>query len=175
MELDKVAIDKNKKDLLTCRLSSIESTNPCVIQHLERRKVLGVDENCCTYYIKRKKRCCSNRTSSTFSKVCSMHTPEALEAAKIQDEISRHRHKQKIEMEHNNEVENSIACNTESSKKRTRVSAPKRMINPFSKDVSPHVDMSNINTFYCNDYSKLPMHIDIGCARGNCMSILASK
>ena len=53
-----------------------------------------------------------------------MHTVEALEAARIQDENSRLR-------VHGNAQSPELSAQVVNDKKRIRVSAPKRMINPL--------------------------------------------
>jgi hypothetical protein len=70
-----------------------------------------------------------------------------------------------------------------------RVSAPKRMANPFrfnvffmliivmvhkrSIDLSPSLGVVDVSTWYSN--ISRPLHIDIGCAKGRCIERLAAR
>eukprot|EP01034_Spumella_vulgaris_P022684 gene22684-28832_t len=59
-------------------------------------------------------------------------------------------------------------------KREKRVSAPKRMANPFSTHMTPPIDPSfDWSTVYASP--ALPMHIDVGCAKGRCIARLSQK
>jgi hypothetical protein len=113
-----------------------------------------------------------------------MHTPEALEAARLQDEESRKlfelRQKGAAEPAQDDGAAADIEAGSEATgaaKKRVRVSAPKRMINPFGAEVSPEVSAAQVAELLAR-FGKVDtrsMHIDVGCARGKCIANLARK
>jgi tRNA G46 methylase TrmB len=54
-----------------------------------------------------------------------------------------------------------------------RVSAPKRMANPFSVDLTPDIGDPQWTLIF--DDLRLPIHIDIGCAKGRCVELLSKR
>jgi tRNA G46 methylase TrmB len=58
-------------------------------------------------------------------------------------------------------------------KRNKRVSAPKRMANPFSHGLTPDIGKPPWQEIYLN--SSLPLHIDIGCAKGRCIQRLSDR
>jgi len=62
-----------------------------------------------------------------------------------------------------------------SSSRNKRVSAPKRMANPFSNDLTPVVQEDDINWTKLFSHPHHPLHIDVGCAKGRCIERLAAR
>lgn len=60
-------------------------------------------------------------------------------------------------------------------KRGKRVSAPKRMANPFSIDMTPEISGMSIkwNEIFTN--ASYPLHIDVGCAKGACVYNLSKR
>ena len=85
---------------------------------------------------------CSNRAIDILSGVCSMHTEDALEESRHQDELSRMRNVDTV-AETSSIVSPELSVLAE-EKKRIRVSAPKRMINPFGLVVCGCVLLTNL-------------------------------
>jgi hypothetical protein len=54
-----------------------------------------------------------------------------------------------------------------------RISAPKRMANPFSVDLSPDLGLVDPTQWFT--HPKSPLHIDIGCAKGRCIERLSQR
>ena len=93
----------------------------------------------CKYFIKRKNRHCSHRVAANSDGFCSDHTPTGLAESRIIDLQSRIRHECNIIL---SDITRKICATFEdssashpvvhaSSTKKMRVSAPKRMANPF--------------------------------------------
>jgi len=129
-----------------------------------------------------------------------MHTPDALEAARLQDEESRRLFDQRransaADMTGDSadsgkdgagsekcegSVETPAPSNPDAAtaaRKRIRVSAPKRMINPFGAEVSPEVSTTQLEQLLSRfaAVDSRSMHIDVGCARGKCIAGLARR
>lgn len=156
----------NNSDLIKARLDKIESQNPRVQNHINRRVALGVEESVCTHFIKRKQRQCTHRAAPCSDK-CTQHSDAAMEESRIRDLEARARSKLRTNAG-GQEV-------PESNNKKQRVSAPKRMANPFSSDLTP--DISDITSNWTDIYSNqlLPVHIDVGCAKGRCIQRLSRR
>lgn len=104
------------------------TVNPSIIEHLNRRIELGVEEGNCTHFIRRKQRFCSRRAvAGSISGTCSEHSEEALAESRKQNDLARQRHEQRMKAV---STDGTQALD-EPSAKRKRVSAPKRMANPF--------------------------------------------
>ena len=89
----------------------------------------------CGYFIKRKKRQCTHRVSANSDGFCSEHSLSGLAESRVSDLNARVRHECRCVL---SEVTDTISAgdktgaNTSSPKqKKMRVSAPKRMANPF--------------------------------------------
>jgi hypothetical protein len=142
----------------TDRLHTMSSkvNNPNTVQYLTRRVELGVDEGHCQYFIRRKNRYCSHRcVAGSTTGFCSEHSPASLEESREKDLVSRRRHESReclndvisrIINGHRPEsdqvdptdgeeaAENASVSEENTSKTRSRgkrVSAPKRMANPY--------------------------------------------
>ena len=91
----------------------------------------------CTYFIKRKKRQCTHRVSANSKEFCSEHTFAALTESRDSDLNARIRHEcrgiisemtDKVLLYHGiDDSDTKISP----KQKKMRVSAPKRMANPF--------------------------------------------
>lgn len=151
----------------------------------------------CKYYIRRKQRYCSHRIADgNIEGYCSNHSKEGLNESRLNERNSRIKYECKEAL---NFIINEICCDEIdlNSKKRKRernkrVSAPKRMANPFrlnllliiiyylllnindySVDLSPDLGEIDISSWF-SDISK-PVHIDIGCAKGRCIERLSLR
>jgi hypothetical protein len=91
----------------------------------------------CSYFIKRKKRQCTHRISANSESFCSEHSHSSLEESRITDLNARTRHEcrsiiseitEKISQGDDYDVNNQ---SSPPKQKKMRVSAPKRMANPF--------------------------------------------
>jgi hypothetical protein len=92
----------------------------------------------CTYFIKRKKRQCTHRVSANSDGFCSEHSSTGLAESRISDLNARIRHEcRSVISEVTDMISTSsddlLDANNQSSpkQKKMRVSAPKRMANPF--------------------------------------------
>lgn len=107
------------------------TVNPSIIEHLNRRIELGVEEGNCTHFIRRKQRYCSRRAiAGSVNGTCSEHSEEALAESRKQNDIARQRHEEKVKALAAAGTSNLNSLE-EPAAKRKRVSAPKRMANPF--------------------------------------------
>ena len=143
---------------------------------------------------------CSHRCAP-MSNVCSEHSPEALQTALLRERTKRSEYEARkramiatipeahIQAETKAVLMSMVAklngeehagepfLKPESSKRKRnkRVSAPKRMANPFSLGMSP--DMSEVSINWKDIYRnpRQPLHIDVGCAKGVCIENLSKR
>jgi tRNA (guanine-N7-)-methyltransferase len=152
------------------------TNNPRTLQHIERRAELGVVEGNCTYFIRRKQRFCSHRAAAgSIDGRCSEHTEGALEESRKRDLQARAANAASSAAD-----TSPSRCDTENessskagSSKSLRVSAPKRMANPFSVDLNPDIGKPNWKEIFSD--ACRPMHIDVGCAKGRCVERLSKR
>ena len=139
----------------------------------------------CTYYMSRKKRNCSHRISSQGSKFCSIHDPVNLHRLQ-QESVAGHQLKEEESLAKQNgpsePTEPTSQPHSEpeheqqvgKKRRRPRTSAPKRMVNPFSNFYSQTLNLPTTwNQVFENP--ELPLTIDVGCARGTMLDLLADK
>jgi tRNA (guanine-N7-)-methyltransferase len=159
--------DINSNEVLISRINDkkIKIANPLSLDYLQRRADGGIDEQNCNYYIKRRQRLCSHRSASG-SIYCTEHSKESLIESRELDLL----HRKKIEELQANNNNN----NKHKHIRNKRVSAPKRMANPYSLDLTPNIIKYNWNEIYHNNES-YPIHIDVGCAKGKCLDKLAKR
>jgi hypothetical protein len=109
----------------------------------------------CGYYIKRKKRQCTHRVSANSDGFCSEHSPLGLAESRVSDMNARIRHECRSIMA---EVTDKICAaddlnggnngsGSSPKQKKMRVSAPKRMANPFR--------YNTLDIFYAVQYIQL--------------------
>jgi tRNA (guanine-N7-)-methyltransferase len=69
----------------------------------------------------------------------------------------------------------SMPHTTKKRSRNKRVSAPKRMANPYSQELTP--DLGNMSKLWDTVFSEptLPLHIDVGCAKGGCIERLSRR
>lgn len=136
----------------------------------------------CQYFITRKRRQCSHRVAANSESFCSEHSPEALMESRAADIQARTRHACRELLEElvaevcgeDTDHDDYAELKKKNNKNRKmRVSAPKRMANPFSVDLTPSI--SNITAEDMFSDHELPLHIDIGCARGRCIERLSKR
>ena len=132
----------------------------------------------CRFYQQRKRRYCPRKPLSGQT-VCSLHTEEALRESRIASIRTQCKHALDLMIE---EIVRRLEKNMEgevrgeqerSAKKRKRISAPKRMANPFSAHLSPDIKAPDWSRIF-GDPSR-PLTIDIGCARGLLVEKMASR
>ena len=179
------------------------SKNPQTLVHFSRREEIGVLESSCEHFIKRKNRQCSHR-SAPFSRFCTEHSEENMRKSLERDAIARGNYESRMKelvscipdsviRDETNAVLDKIislledSCPVvlvendvtgEKSKKRVRnkrVSAPKRMANPFSIKLTPDIDSLNLDWGTVFIDPNLPLHIDVGCAKGKCIENLSTR
>jgi len=93
----------------------------------------------CSYFIKRKKRQCAHRVSANSNGFCSEHSPSGLAESRISDMNARIRHECRcVITDVTDKICTDVGVNGDSDilqnspkQKKMRVSAPKRMANPF--------------------------------------------
>eukprot|EP01036_Dinobryon_divergens_P024684 gene24684-33156_t len=143
----------------------------------------------CDYYIKRKKRFCSNRATGFSSKIddsgeniivrrCSMHTEAALQDARAMDIYMRTLNTcRQILNDILAEIESTTGCKdalpTDSA---VEEGIPFAVNSTFlSIDLTPTLQEADLDwrTIFSNP--QLPLHIDVGCARGNCLERLSKR
>ena len=175
--------------------------NPLTIEYLKERQENGVDEANCEYFIKRKGRRCSHRTAP-MSLFCSEHSPSALQKSwevniskrkdyenrmkslihslpdqTIRKECSEHLNYMIDKLEGKDEmlIKSDVCDNSKKRIRNKRVSAPKRMANPFSESLSLLEEIEEMKYKIPEIYSdnSRPIHIDIGCAKGGCIESLS--
>lgn len=138
----------------------------------------------CAYYINRKKRQCSHMVSTLGDSFCALHQTGALEESRVQDQIARERSECRdllmdvvMAVEHRlhaDEADLVLQGRTTSTKRRKkRISAPGRMANPSSLRLTPLVGPINWADLF--EDPKLPLYIDVGCARGRTVDRLAQR
>jgi len=158
----------------------------------------------CIFFLKRKKRNCSHRTSGPGSDVCSFHSPAALKAASELDARKRAEHKLRQELKpvvsavleamfgdtekiqpgsktYPTVLEQQLTLALSQGLLKTTNSRPKKM------RLSAPKHMANpFSSFYSlskaeNDWNKiyqdacLPLYLDVGCARGMMLDELAVR
>jgi tRNA G46 methylase TrmB len=115
--------------------------------------------------------------------MCSLHTLEALEESRVQDQFARHKSECRsllvdlVEaVEQMYEVDIATHTNqylVSKRKKNKRISAPGRMANPYSLRLTPSIASIEWTDKYHDIH--LPMHVDVGCARGRSIERLSHR
>jgi tRNA (guanine-N7-)-methyltransferase len=154
------------------------TSNPSYQLYNKKQKLSGSLLPQCAFYMKRKKRNCSHRVNFQGSLFCSSHTPENLlrlqQKSLADHEAKKITYNQTTNDDTNTSIKGSDASVVGKKRRRPRLSAPKRMVNPFSTFYSQQL---NIPTSWTNIFGNpnLPMTIDVGCARGTMLDLLAEK
>lgn len=132
----------------------------------------------CRFYQQRRRRYCPRKPLSGRS-VCSLHTEEALQEARDKSVRTQCKHALYLMIE---EIASTLETSAEgegsehqerSAKKRKRISAPKRMANPFSSHLSPSISAPDWSCIF--DDPGRPLTVDIGCARGVLVEEMAKR
>jgi tRNA (guanine-N7-)-methyltransferase len=129
----------------------------------------------CQYFVRRKKRLC-HAAACEGSDLCSRHQPDALalERDRVQKEKNAFLEAQKAKDEAPNGDDQSIASSLDKKRgsARTRISSSqRRMKNPLSIQQQKSVELPDWGHVFSDP--TLPVHIDIGCARGKMLQQMA--
>uniref|UniRef100_A0A0G4IFW2 tRNA (guanine(46)-N(7))-methyltransferase n=1 Tax=Chromera velia CCMP2878 TaxID=1169474 RepID=A0A0G4IFW2_9ALVE len=148
-----------------------------------RQEALRDTSVCCAFFIKRKERQCRLMPISEDSPFCSLHQPNQLEMVRKQTETKRQEHLKRVEKGETNEEEKeeegdgsspaSSSAEPQSLSMGRVSSATTRMQNPLAQQ--HQVPVSPPDWLSVWEDPSLPVHIDIGCARGKMLLDLARK
>jgi tRNA (guanine-N7-)-methyltransferase len=184
-------------------MASIASStnNPINQEYLEYFEHIKSSFKQCTYYMKRKKKCCTRRVNDFNTNFCSLHTPEGLARERAKGKQTRKIYNNVVDtvckdyldqllnlvsaqysdiqqmMELYNiklKKENSDKKKDKNNSRGKRVSAPNRMVNPLSLFYNiPFDTTTNWKRIFPSE--KRLIHIDVGCARGEFVFRLAEE
>jgi tRNA (guanine-N7-)-methyltransferase len=123
----------------------------------------------CSYFMKRQQRSCRNFAAAGLG-LCVNHTPAALEAQRVRSE------EQKAAREDGAGAGAGDGAGVPKAPKKrpARISATqKRMANPFAQQYQIPAEALAPDSLFADP--QLPIHIDVGCAKGRLMQQLAQQ